>query len=424
VALAVTLAAALAACGNVTQGVSHGGNSTGVFGNRIVVGALASQTGPLPADFAPVLTGAEAYLDMVNAEGGVDGRRIDLADKLDDESSPSMDASQARTLVDEDHVFAVVAVATPSFTGAGYLASHDVPTFGMAVNPQWMDGPSMYGNNGSYISFSSVSLQPVFLAEQRHVRAAAVLAYDVAQSQAGCEGVLVGFRRYHVPVVYEDLSIPAPASDLHADVNRMKQDHVDMVVSCMDLSGNILLAETMQEDAMTGVTQQWDDGYDESALAEYRSYMQGVYFFEPNVPFEVTELDPGTYPGMDLFQRELRRYAPGTLPSEAALAGWTGADLFVTGLRLVGRDLTRSRLVAALNRLSSFTADGILVPVDWQVAHRSSGPLDCSAFIRVSGSHFVPVYGTKPSVFTCFPASPAKAPIRPVVPLPAGVPPT
>jgi len=407
--------------------VSHSGNTDGVFQNRIVVGALASQTGPLPADFAPVITGAQVYLDMVNAEGGVHGRRIDLAYKLDDQSSPSQDTSQARTLVDQDHVFAVVAVATPSFSGAGYLAAHDVPTFGLHVNPnsQGLAGPSMYGNNSSYTNFSAPQLQAVFLAEQHHVHAAAVLAYNIAQSQQGCQGVLNGFSRYGVNVTFADRSIPAPASDLHADVTRMKQAGVDMIVSCMDLSGNVLLAQTMQQAGMTGVTQLWFDGYDETALARFGAVMQGAYFFEPHVPFEVTQLYPGTYPGMDTFEAMLKRYAPGNPPSEAALAGWTSADLFVTGLRAVGRNLTRSRLVAAINTLSAFTADGILAPVDWRISHkRDSGPINCNAFVEVLGDHFVPVYGTSPSVFSCFPVpDPLAPPIRPIVPLPAGVPP-
>jgi branched-chain amino acid transport system substrate-binding protein len=422
----VVLAATLTAVGVASAKAPPAGNTTGVFPKRVVVGALASETGPLPADFAPVVTGARAYLDMVNAHGGVDGRRIDLAHPLDDQSAPSIDASQARTLVDQDHVFAVVAVATPSFTGGKFLAANAVPTFGLNVNPQWMDGPTMFGNNGSYINFTSPQVQPVFLAEQHHAHAAAVLAYDVAQSQQGCQGVVNGLHRYGIPVAFEDLSIPAPATDLHADVTRMQHDGVDMVVSCMDLGGNVLLAQTMQQAGMTGVTQLWDDGYDESAIRQYASAMQGVYFDEPNVPFEVTQLDPGVYPGMDQFEAMLKKYAPGTLPSEPALAGWTSAALFVTGMKAVGKNLTRSRLVAAINKIASFTANGILAPVDWRTAHKGSGPLNCAAYIQATGTTFVPVYGTPPSVFSCFqtPEPPTTAPIRPLSPVPAGVPPT
>lgn len=424
VTVGALLGTALGACGNANQTVSHSGNTDGVSKDRIVLGALASETGPLPADFAPVVTGARAYLDMVNASGGVDGRKLDLAYALDDQSSPSIDASQARALVEQDHVFAVVAVATPSFSGGTFLAANSVPTFGLNVNSQWMAGPTMFGSNGSYLNFSAPQLQAVYLAERQHAHAAAVLAYNVSQSRQGCQGVVNGLRRYGVHVAFEDLSIPAPATDLHVDVTRMKQAGVDMVVSCMDLSGNVLLSETMQQQGLKGVTELWNNGYDENALVQYRSAMQGAYFFQPNAPFEVTKLYPGRYPGMDRFQEMLRRYAPGTAPSQAALAGWTGADLFVKGLRAIGTDVTRKRLVAAINRIESFTADKILAPVDWTTAHSSAGPLNCSAYVQVRGARFVPVYGTGNSVFVCFPVpDPKVPPIRPLVPLPAGVPP-
>jgi hypothetical protein len=153
--------------------------------------------------------------------------------------------------------------------------------------------------------------------------------------------------------------------------------------------------------------------------------MAGVYFFLPHVPFEVTQLEPGTYPGMDRFQEMLRRYAPGTAPSEAALAGWTSADLFVSGVRAVGRNLTRSRLVAAIDTFRDYTAAGIMAPVDWTSAHEpKDGPTNCSSFVQVQGSRFVPVYGTAPSVFSCFAVPPpARGPVEPVTPLPSGVPP-
>jgi ABC-type branched-subunit amino acid transport system substrate-binding protein len=423
----LTGASLLGACGNAPVTVTAAGNTDGVFPDRIVVGSLSSQTGPLPADFAPVVTGAQVYFDMVNGQGGVNGRRIDMPYKLDDESSPAADTSQARTLVDQDHVFAVVGAATPSFTGASYLASHDVPTFGLNVNPnsQWGAGPSLFGNTGSYTDFAAPQLQAAFLAEQRRVHGAAVVAYNVAQSQQGCLGVEHALTRYDVPVAFQDTSVPAPAIDLHADVNRMRAASVDMVTSCMDLGANILLSQTMQQSGIGGAFGYWFDGYDETALRQFGPAMQGVYFLLSHAPFEVTQLAPGQYPGMDRFEAMLRRYAPGTTPSEAALAGWTGADLFVTGLRAIGYDVTRARLVAAINQLTAYTADGIEPPIDWRIAHRPvTGPLNCSAFVQVQGNRFVPVYGTPPSVFSCFPvAPPAGPPVNPIVPLPAGVPP-
>ncbi|MGD0895250.1 MAG: ABC transporter substrate-binding protein [Acidimicrobiales bacterium] len=416
----------LAACGNASTNLSTTGNTQGVYPHRIVVGGLASITGPLPADFAPAIAGAQAYFDWVNANGGVNGRKIVLAYKLDDGSDPSEDATQARTLVEQNHVFAVVPVATPEFSGGPFLSQHDVPTFGLDVNTNadWA-GPSMFGNTGSYTAFESAQLQAAYLAELHHVKAAALIAYNISQSSEGCQGVANAFRQYGVRIVFEDLAVPVPAFDLSADVARMKSLGVDMVASCLDLSGDILLAHTMQQDGMTKVVQYWFDGYDQSALKTYAPAMQGVYFMLQHVPFEVTQLYPGRYPAMDRFEAALARYAPGNPPSEAALAGWTSADLFVTGLRMIGRDVTRTRLVAAINSLTLYTAHGLVSPIDWRTDHTGVSTIyNCSVFVQVRGHEFVPVYGTPPSVFSCFPVpNPAHGPIRRVIPLPPGVPP-
>ena len=205
--------ALLAACGNAPFATSTAGNAAGVSADKIVVGGLASLTGPLPADFAPAIAGAEAYFDTVNAHGGVNGRKIDLAYRIDDQSDPSSDAATARTLVEQDHVFAVVPVATPSFSGGPFLASHDVPTFGLNVNPNadWA-GPSMFGNTGSYTNFKGAQLQSAYLAEQHHVQNAAVIAYNIAQSVQGCDSVVYAFRKYGVHVAFVDLSVPVPRS--------------------------------------------------------------------------------------------------------------------------------------------------------------------------------------------------------------------
>ena len=126
----------------------------------------------------------------------------------------------------------------------------------------------------------------------------------------------------------------------------------------MDLSGNILLSRTMHQDGMGSVAQYWLNGYDESAIKSYASLMQGVYFLIGHVPFESAKLTPGKYSGMDLYLAEMAKYFPHELPGEASLAGWVDAAMFVAGLRLAGREVTRGRVVDALNALEGFTADG------------------------------------------------------------------
>ena len=418
-----TVAVAAAGCGNARAVVSNSGNVVGVTPSSITIGGVASLTGPLPADFAPIFDGVSAYIRMTDAAGGVNGRQIDFRYQLDDGSNPSLDTDQVRTLVEQDHVFAVVGVGTPSFAGASYLAANNVPTFGYAVSTDWSAGPSLFGAEGSYIAFTRPGPEGAFLAEQLHAKRVGILAYNVSGSREGCQGIAYRLAQHDIPVVYEDTSIQAPPVDLTTDVNRMRAAGVDLVVSCMDLSGNRLLSQTLHQDGMGSVAQFWLDGYDEAAIANYASLMAGVYFLIGHVPFESARLAPGKYPGMDLYLKEMKRYYPGELPGEASLAGWVDADMFVTGLRMIGSDVTRERLIAALNSLTAFTADGIVAPIDWRYEHTSVGPVDCNVIVRAEGTTFVPVFGSKKTVFTCF-AVPQPAGSRKVVVIapPRGVP--
>src|SRR3954447_2433311 len=109
------------ACGNAKSSGGSGGGGTrdtqGISKTEIRVGGLAAITGPLGNQYAGVFDGVEAYFDMINAQGGVNGRKLVLAEKRDDSSSGDANNQAAQALNERDKVFAVVGVATPSFGG-------------------------------------------------------------------------------------------------------------------------------------------------------------------------------------------------------------------------------------------------------------------------------------------------------------------
>ncbi|MGD0083908.1 MAG: ABC transporter substrate-binding protein [Acidimicrobiales bacterium] len=424
VPVAVLLAVSLAACSNAKTTVSTGGNTNGVSAHSIVVGGIASLTGPLPQAFAPVFDGARAYFDMVNAAGGINGRKISYSDLLDDASDPSQDVQQAHTLVESDHVFAVVGVGTPSFDAGPYLAQNDVPTFGYDIGPnaQWA-GKSMFGYESSYIDFEHPGPEAAYLAEQVGAKRVGIISYNLTQSSAGCIGVANDMKKFGITVAFEDLSITPPAGDsaLSSDVSRMQQRGVDFVASCLDLAGNLVLSRVLRSQGMGKVAQDWLDGYDESAIRSSGSLMDGVYVLVGHVPFESGESQPSRYPEMALYLKELHEYFPADLPGEPSIAGWISAEMFCKGLSLIGTDVTRERLVAAINSLTSYTG-GLLAPIDWKVAHTQAGPLDCNVFMRAEGTRFVPVFGSARTVFTCFKYPQPSSHKVVVVPPPPGIP--
>jgi ABC-type branched-subunit amino acid transport system substrate-binding protein len=363
------------------------------------------------------------YFDQLNAAGGVDGRKIVYSPVIDDGLSPAGDTSAAQQLV-QDKVFAVVGVGTPFFTGSSILRSQAVPTFGLQenTNAQWA-GPTMFGAGGSYSNPAAPMPQAAFVAQRNHVKRAAVLAYNIAQSSGGCVSIVGALKKYHIDTPVVDVSIPYGAASLDADVTRMQQNGVNFVASCLDATGNIKLSQTLQQHGMGSVSQYWLDGYDGQTLRNNQAALDGAYLLLQQTPFEETALHPGRYPGIDAFNAALRRYAPkNTDPSAALLSGWVSAALFTDGLRAIGPTVTRSALVAAINKFTAFTADGAIPPVDWTVAHTAVTSLDCSSFVQARGAAFVPVYGTTRSTYVCFDQSGPSATTVTTLPIPPGVP--
>ena len=394
------LALGVAGCSNASIHNSSGGGAPGVTSTQIDVGSIANVTGPLSSDFAPIVNGVRAYFSMVNAEGGIAGRKLKLAHQEDDQGSPTVDLSVAEKLVEQDHVFAVVGVGTPFFGAASYLAQQGTPTFGYVVSSDWANKPTLFGTYGSVLDFATGGPGDAYSAEQLGAKSIAVVAYGVPQSAAACQAAVTGMRSFGLNVTFSDVNLvygadPSPA------VLQMKNDNVDMLFSCLDVNGNVAFARAISQNGLN-IKQVWLNGYDRSTLQQYAPIMQDVYFGLQHVPFEAAAAFPGVYPGLETYIREMQKYQPSSTYDEVALDGWVSAALFVTGLKAVGRNLTQKKLVAAINAETSFTGGGLTSPVNWKTGHTKATPPFCHTSVRVVNSQYVPVVQNTDQVYVCF----------------------
>jgi len=397
----LALAIGLSACGNASTHASTGGSGDpGVTPTSITVGSIANVSGPLSSGFAPIVNGVQAYFSMVNAEGGIDGRTLKLGFQEDDQGSPTVDLSVAQQLV-HDNVFAVVGVATPFFGGAKYLAQQGTPTFGYAVSTDYQDRPSLFADYGSVLCFPCGAPGDAYLAQQLGAQSIAVVAYGVPQSAAACQAAVTGMREAGLNVSFSDLNL-VYGGDPSPDVLQMKQKNVDMLFTCLDVNGNVAFARAISQNGLT-MKQVWFNGYDRGTLAQYASIMNGVYFGLQHVPFESALAQPGLYPGLDTYIKEMQKYQPKYTYDEVAMDGWIAADQFVTGLKAVGKNLTQKKLVAAINSETAYNGAGLTTPVNWSTGHTSSPPPYCQSDVQVENGHFVPAF-VQPNgqVFTCF----------------------
>ncbi len=75
-------------------------------GAQILIGQTAGFSGPVAAGVKEVSDGAKLYLDHVNAQGGVNGQKIEIV-AMDDKFDPKLAAENAKVLIAEKNVAAL-----------------------------------------------------------------------------------------------------------------------------------------------------------------------------------------------------------------------------------------------------------------------------------------------------------------------------
>jgi branched-chain amino acid transport system substrate-binding protein len=393
-------------------------SAPGVTSNSITVGTISTQTGTLASNFSSLIYGERAYYDYINAQGGVNGRKINYKYALDDGGNPTTFNQLANTLINQDHVFAVTGVATAFFSPNLFVES-GIPTYGYNVTGNWTPALNLFAAGGSVQYYPAAAPQVAYVARKTQKSPSiAFIAYGVAASAASCQSEQNSLTAAGYKVSYSDLKVNYPGSTVATDVQRMKQAGSNMVVSCMDVQGNVTMARAIKQYGLTNMTQLWFSGNDQSTLNTNESLMQGVYFDIGHVPFTAPT---STYPGLKLYFAQMKKYEPAYTTDEIALQGWESAALFVQGVKMAGTNLTQANVIKEDNSITDFTAGGLEAPVNWKDAgHTGHAPPYCLAYIKVSGDQYVPTLNNGKNVFNCFQSISPKA--NPVFPLPAGTP--
>jgi branched-chain amino acid transport system substrate-binding protein len=142
----------LAGCGGAGSGgeSSSGGgeqegDTTGVTDDTILIGTTQPLTGPAAPGYAKVSKAMEAYFEHLNAEGGINGRSVELIVE-DDGYDPSKTDSLTKKLVEQDKVFALVgALGTPTHSQVlDYVRDSRIPDLFVASGSRLWNQPETY----------------------------------------------------------------------------------------------------------------------------------------------------------------------------------------------------------------------------------------------------------------------------------------
>ena len=327
----------------------------GVTAKSILLGQSAAFSGPAAQLGIQMNIGTKAYFDYVNAQGGVHGRKIELRTR-DDKYEATLCVEATKKFIEEDKVFALVSyVGTPT-TGAAVpiITEAKVPLVGPFTGAELLRTPVnryIFNVRASYYDETEKIVEQLVSTGNHKI---AVFYQDDAYGQAGLKGVDIAMAK-------RNLKIAALGK---VERNTIKVENAVESIQAVQPDGVIMIsaytsiAEFVRKMKQTGSTTQFHNVsfVGSKALADtLKDEGYGVAISQV-VPFPWS-------PSVQIVKEyeQVLTKAGTTEFNFSSLEGYIVGKVMVEGLKRAGKDLTREKLIAALESMNNVDLGDFIV---------------------------------------------------------------
>jgi ABC-type branched-subunit amino acid transport system substrate-binding protein len=361
VASLALLVPSVVGCGSSGGGGTPAANVPGVTSTEVIVGTHQPLTGPAAPGYSKISAATKAYFDYVNANGGVNGRKITYK-VLDDGYNPANTQQVVRQLVQQDKVFAILnGLGTPTHTGVlDFLNTNKVPDLFVASGSHSWNQPTKYpytfGYQTDYIIEGKILGDYV-----KKNYAGMKVCYFGQNDDFGADGLAGLEKTLGTGVVVEKQNYVPTNTNVAPQIGALMAKGCQVVVS-FTVPG--FTALSLGTAARIGFKAQWvvsSVGSDFRTLAGLLK-AAGTPLLEGLVSASyLPAVDDTANPWVALFQKVNKDFN-GDAPFDGnVLYGFSVGYLFVQTLKAAGKDLTRESLLAAVEK-GGYTGPG-LVPL-------------------------------------------------------------
>jgi branched-chain amino acid transport system substrate-binding protein len=319
----------------------------GVTPTTIVLGQSTALSGPAAQLGIQMNVGLKVYFDQVNAQGGVHGRRIEVR-TLDDKYEAKLAAENTRKLIEEEKVFALIAyVGTPTSSAAlPIFTEAKVPFFGPFTGAQLLHEPFnryVFNIRASYFDETEKIVEQLV---STGIKRIAVFYQNDNYGMAGLAGTERAMTRRNMKIS-ATATVERNTIDVAQAVKSIGNSNPDAVVM---ISAYTSIAAFVREMKKAGYAGQFHNVsfVGSKALADALGDDGYGVAISQVVPFPWS---PSTRVVKEY--QALMAAAGNKDYNFSSLEGFIVAKAFTEGLKRTGRDLTRERLIAALESMSA-----------------------------------------------------------------------
>ncbi|MBV8295921.1 MAG: ABC transporter substrate-binding protein [Acidimicrobiia bacterium] len=364
-------------------------------GTSITVGNVSILTGPVPGLFKGAENGTDAFFAYQNSQGGVYGRKLNLA-QLDDQ----FDCGQNKSLTEANasKVFAFVG-SFSLYDNCGaevFNANPNLPDIHNALSRDasheannFSSQPLRTGSATGEFQYFKDKFGPDAIANS------ASLIGDVQSARDSWTGISKVMTDMGYKFTYTRLYEPTE-TDFTPDIVQMQTKGVKaLILVSADVKSIARIEQAAdQQHWHPTFTLLGASAYDPTLLQLAQSQVEGVWLYIPAAMY--LGEDRSWNKEVDLFNSWLARTHPGDPLDLFSVYGWESARLFVQALQAAGPQAKRTTLIAALKNIHQFDGNGMYPVGD----PAGKGPPVCYIIVRVQGGKFTRV-DDPPTGFRC-----------------------
>lgn len=358
----------LSACGAGGRPDDSGASSTvGVTADTIKVGAHFPLTGVAAPGYSEIPSGARAYFEYVNANGGVHGRKIEYIVK-DDAYDPSKTSQVVKELVLRDRVFAIMGgLGTPTHSAVlDFLNDQGVPDLFVSSGSLLWDQPKKYPMTFGWQPDYEVEGKIIGRYVKRNFPDAKVGLF-LQDDDFGDDGEK-GVRAYIDDQVVAEQRYVSGKTNIAPQISALRSSGADLIISFSTPSYTAL---SQLAALQLNWEPQWvysnvgaDPALVGSLLSEFsKGKVTDAGLLSGAITTEyLAGVDETDDPWVQLWQRVWDNHGGEGKLTNYRVYGMSEAYTFVQALQAAGKNLTRDGIVSALEKAGGSFEGPALAP--------------------------------------------------------------
>jgi branched-chain amino acid transport system substrate-binding protein len=329
------------------------GAERGVTDTEIRIGQWGPQSGPA-ALWGAVARGTRCYFDMINAEGGIHGRKIEYFLR-DDAYQPPKTKAIAKELLEDKKVFAF-ASGVGTATGMAvkkYLEINGVPWVGPASgSTYWAYPPTKYLFAVYPLYCDEAAILVDYAVKQMGKKRIAFLYQNDDYGKEGLYGAQLALEKYDMELVAA-VSVEPLDTDLSSHCMKLKAANADCVLMwVLPKHGAIILGTAAKVDFKP----QWMASSTLSDTPIMYKISKGL--FKDVMVTSFGEVPESPHPLMKKYKQAHDTFAPKDRWGIFFSAGFLFVEPMVEAFKRCGRDLTVDNFVRAMETIRDFQGIG------------------------------------------------------------------